>query len=284
VRLALCAEPVTEAPPDPDPTADEGETDAEVDEASGDDSRLTEGGARPLLPAGTLPRLLANAGGRVNFIPPLPPDPVDRDEVAEMTEPDAGGSISMASPDPDPAVPDAPTLPTSLVATCRPAEPVALALPAIARYFSSISAVIPTPPMLTVAEGLRGVEAEGAALVCAGSDPLRSGLLPGGPDACPGPALSGGPKRLAPLQEPSKLSFSNGPPNMGLFRPGPSKLGVGAPDAAARACHGDTSPLEADEKDDFAILGNLPRLGRPPAPPPSLGLGRAGALNWEDEA
>ena len=49
-------------------------------------------------------------------------------------------------------------------------------------------------------------------------------------------------RRFAPLQLPPILSCSNGPPSRGLLRPtgdGRSKLGVGAPEVAARLAHGD---------------------------------------------
>jgi hypothetical protein len=61
-----------------------------------------------------------------------------------------------------------------------------------------------------------------------------------------------GSERFAPLQLPPILSFSNGDPSNGLFRPGPSSDGVGAPDEAARASQGD---------------------GAPPAPPPNAAGG-----------
>lgn len=119
-----------------------------------------DGNARPLLPAGGIdPLRRAADGGRVNFIPPLPPDPdADPDpmldpECAEIADLGAGGAtISTSIPSPDPPLPLALAPLASLVPLCLPADPVAEARPASARYFSNMSADIPAPDSAELAD------------------------------------------------------------------------------------------------------------------------------------
>jgi hypothetical protein len=85
---------------------------------------------------------------------------------------------------------------------------------------------------------------------------LADRLKEGGSNEALRPA--NGSERFAPLQLPPILSFSNGDPSWGLLRPGPSSDGVGAPDEAARASHGDGIPPTPPPK---AAGGSVPSEG-----------------------